>query len=113
MAGGLRRWLEAHHGHLGSVRVKVPVSLHARPGPRPRRRRGRPDAGNRDSFFCVDLPLGSSDPLERLAAIRGATRVRKQGHDAQHIDSLMRELAAPRGCAASPNACSPIRARSP
>ncbi|HXC83496.1 MAG TPA: wax ester/triacylglycerol synthase domain-containing protein, partial [Trebonia sp.] len=25
VAGGLRRWLEAHHGHLGAVRVKVPV----------------------------------------------------------------------------------------
>jgi NRPS condensation-like uncharacterized protein len=33
VAGGLRRWLEAHHGHLGDVRVKVPV--------RPARCRGR------------------------------------------------------------------------
>ena len=31
VAGGLRRWLEAHHGHLGAVRVKVPVSLHGPP----------------------------------------------------------------------------------
>ena len=31
LAGGLRRWLEAHHGHLGEVRVKVPVSLHHQP----------------------------------------------------------------------------------
>jgi diacylglycerol O-acyltransferase / wax synthase len=90
VAGGLRRWLEAHHGHLGTVRVKVPVSLHSPPlipgdaGSEP---------GNRDSFFCLDLPLGSADPLERLAAIRRATRVRKQGHDAQHLDALMRGLA--------------------
>ena len=35
VAGGLRRWLEAHHGHLGAVRVKVPVSLHALPPPEP------------------------------------------------------------------------------
>ncbi len=98
VAGGLRRWLEAHHGHLGSVRVKVPVSLHAAPlDPGHGAGEDQPDAGNRDSFFCVDLPLGSGDPLERLAAIRRATRVRKQGHDAQHIDSLMRQLAgAPR-----------------
>jgi len=94
MAGGLRRWLEAHHGRLGAVRVKVPVSLHTPPltpgdaGSQP---------GNRDSFFCLDLPLGSADPLERLAAISRATRVRKQGHDAQHLDALMRGLAhAPR-----------------
>jgi diacylglycerol O-acyltransferase / wax synthase len=91
VAGGLRRWLEAHHGHLGAVRVKVPVSLHTMPEPPPGGDRARP--GNRDSFFCLDLPLGSADPLERLAAIRRTTRARKQGHDAEHVDALMRELA--------------------
>jgi diacylglycerol O-acyltransferase / wax synthase len=90
VAGGLRRWLEAHHGHLGAVRVKVPVSLHTPP-----LTTGEADSqpGNRDSFFCLDLPLGSADPLQRLTAIRRATRVRKQGHDAQHLDALMRGLA--------------------
>ena len=105
VAGGLRRWLEAHHGHLGAVRVKVPVSLHTTPQPAPPP--GQPDPppgppasggdpgqpGNRDSFFCLDLPLGPADPLERLTAIRRATQARKQGHDAQHLDALMRELA--------------------
>jgi hypothetical protein len=90
VAGGLRRWLEAHHGHLGAVRVKVPVSLHT-PPLTPGDADSQP--GNRDSFFCLDLPLGSADPLARLTAIRGATRVRKQGHDAQHLDALMRGLA--------------------
>jgi diacylglycerol O-acyltransferase / wax synthase len=85
VAGGLRRWLEAQHGHLGAVRVKVPVSLH--------NATGHDGAGNRDSFFCLDLPLGAADPLARLAAIRRATKVRKQGHDAQHLDACMRELA--------------------
>jgi diacylglycerol O-acyltransferase / wax synthase len=90
VAGGLRRWLEAHHGHLGAVRVKVPVSLHGPPlAPSDDARQ----PGNRDSFFCLDLPLGPADPLERLAAIRRATRVRKQDHDAQHLDALLRELA--------------------
>ena len=99
VAGGLRRWLEAHHGHLGAVRVKVPVSLHAlplpepSPGPPPPSGSGLSQPGNRDSFFCLDLPLGSADPLERLAAIHRTTRARKQGHDAQHVDALMRELA--------------------
>jgi diacylglycerol O-acyltransferase / wax synthase len=90
VAGGLRRWLEAHHGRLGAVRVKVPVSLHS-PPLTPGDADSQP--GNRDSFFCLDLPLGPADPLERLAAIRRATRVRKQGHDAQHLDGLMRGLA--------------------
>ena len=88
IAGGLRRWLEAHHGHLGEIRVKVPVSLHHPGGSGD----GGSGPGNRDSFFCLDLPLGSADPLERLAAIRHATRVRKQDHDAQHLDALMHQL---------------------
>src|ERR1700722_8728382 len=93
VAGGLRRWIEAHHGHLGAVRVKVPVSLHALPSspPVPADDGGQP--GNRDSFFCLDLPLGSADPLERLAAIRRATQVRKQEHDAQQLDAVMQRLA--------------------
>jgi diacylglycerol O-acyltransferase / wax synthase len=85
VAGGLHRWLEAQHGHLGAVRVKVPVSLHSATG--------NDGAGNRDSFFCLDLPLGAADPLDRLAAIHHATKVRKQGHDAQHLDACMRQLA--------------------
>jgi diacylglycerol O-acyltransferase / wax synthase len=94
VAGGLRRWLEAHHGHLGAVRVKVPVSLHDLPLP-PGDDARQP--GNRDSFFCLDLPLGTADPVQRLTAIRRATRIRKQDHDAQHLDALLRELTgAPR-----------------
>jgi diacylglycerol O-acyltransferase / wax synthase len=90
VAGGLRRWLEARHEHLGAVRVKVPVSLHdasIAPGPD-----GAPP-GNRDSFFCLDLPLEAADPRDRLTAVRRATRIRKREHDAQHVDALMRELA--------------------
>jgi diacylglycerol O-acyltransferase / wax synthase len=89
VAGGLRRWLEAHHGHLGAVRVKVPVSLHGLP---PAPGDDARQQGNRDSFFCLDLPLGTADPLQRLADIRDATRIRKQHHDAQHLDALMHEL---------------------
>lgn len=89
VAGGLRRWIEAHHGHLGAVRVKVPVSLHNVHG---EPAAGELEPGNRDSFFCLDLPVGSAEPLDRLAAIRSATRIRKQEHDAQHLDALMRRL---------------------
>jgi Wax ester synthase/diacylglycerol acyltransferase catalytic domain/WS/DGAT C-terminal domain len=86
VAGGLRRWLETQHGHLGELRVKVPVSLHGNAvGP-------ESEAGNRDSFFCLDLPLESGDPLDRLAAIHRATRIRKEGHDAQQLDALMHQL---------------------
>jgi diacylglycerol O-acyltransferase / wax synthase len=90
VAGGLRRWLEARHGQLGPVRVKVPVSLHGLPHEPGDSASGR---GNRDSFFCLDLPLTPADPLDRLGSIHHATRARKHDHDAQHLDSVMRELA--------------------
>ncbi len=89
VSGALHRWLERHHGRFESVRVKVPVSLHTSHAAGDGQ---TVDAGNRDSFFCLDLPVGSADPLERLATIRRATRTRKDGHDAERLDALMREL---------------------
>jgi diacylglycerol O-acyltransferase / wax synthase len=82
VAGALRRWIVHHHGHLGAVRVKVPVSLHHQGD----------DAGNRDSFFSLPLPLNEPDPLERLRAVHAATAVRKAEYDAQELDHLLREL---------------------
>lgn len=89
VSGGLRRWLESMHGRLGPIRVKVPVSLHHTSSP------GAGDhdqPGNCDSFFCLDLPLGPEDPLERLAEVRRSTRIRKDDHDAEHLDALMMRL---------------------
>lgn len=83
VAGGLRRWLHSRHGHLGVVRVKVPVSLHHQGD----------DAANRDSFFTVGLPLGEPDPVARLYATHSATVVRQQEHDAATMDELLRHLA--------------------
>ena len=83
VAGGLRGWIQYHHGHLGHVRVKVPVSLH-HPGD---------GEGNRDSFFTLELPLGEPDAVGRLAAVRAATAARKACHDAETLDVLMRDLA--------------------
>ena len=90
VAGALHRWLERQHGHLEAVRVKVPVSLHtpAAPGVEPTE-----EPGNRDSFFCLDLPVGPADPFTRLGLVQRATRTRKDGHDAQQLDVLMHELA--------------------
>ena len=87
VGGGLRSWLEEHHGHLGRVRVKIPVSLHE-----------QHDAGNADSFFFVDVPLEHSDPVERLRAVHAATAKRKAEHDAETMDRLLRDLrsASPR-----------------
>ena len=82
VAGSLRSWLQHHHGRLGGVRVKVPVSLH-----------NGDDEGNRESFFTLELPLGEPDPVARLSAIHRATAERKANHDAETLDRLMRELA--------------------
>jgi WS/DGAT/MGAT family acyltransferase len=90
VAGALHRWLERRHGHLEAVRVKVPVSLHV---PATTAAEPNTEPGNRDSFFCLDLPVGPADPLIRLRLIRQSTRSRKDGHDAQWLDTLMRELA--------------------
>jgi diacylglycerol O-acyltransferase len=82
IAGGLRRWIEAHHGALGTIRVRVPVSLHHEGD----------DAGNRDSFFSVALPLNEADPVARLEIVRRQTAERKADHDAEEMDELMQRL---------------------
>jgi wax ester synthase-like acyl-CoA acyltransferase family protein/uncharacterized protein DUF1298 len=87
VAGGLRRWLQARHGALQDLRAKVPVSLH-------RAASADSERGNRDSFFCVELPVAEADPIARLAAVRAATAKRKSAHDAERIDHLLRELGA-------------------
>lgn len=83
VAGGLRQWLEQRHGPLGELRVRVPVSLH----------HGDDDAGNRDSFFALGLPLGEPDPVARLRVVHARTRVRKADHDAELREQLLDELA--------------------
>ncbi len=82
VGGGLGRWIEQHHGPMRSVRVKVPVSLH----------HDGDEAGNRDSFFSVAVPLGQPDVVARLRAVHAATAVRKTEHDAETMDALLREL---------------------
>jgi diacylglycerol O-acyltransferase len=82
VAGGLRVWLDGLGAHPRALRVKVPVSLH-QPGD---------EAGNRDSFICVDLPVDEPDPVARLGAIAAETRVRKREHDAETLDGFFRDL---------------------
>jgi len=78
VGGGLRRWLSHHHGPLGSLRLRVPVSLHHEGD----------DAANRDSFFTVPVPITESDPVARLRAVREGTAERKAAHDAELLARL-------------------------
>ena len=82
VAGGVRRWLDQHGSSGGKLRIKVPVSLHS----------VGDEQGNRDSFFIVGVPLAEGDPAESLAAVNQETMLRKQHHDAQEMDSLLRHL---------------------
>ena len=83
VAGGLRRWMESEGVPIHDLRVKVPVSLHHEGG----------DAGNRDSFFALELPLHEADPVTRLRQIHVATSERKADHDAETLDAFEHELA--------------------
>ncbi|MGY1753351.1 wax ester/triacylglycerol synthase domain-containing protein [Blastococcus sp. SYSU D01042] len=83
VAGALRRWLEHRHGPVHGLRVKVPVTLH----------HDGDQAGNRDSWFRVDLPVDEPDPIARLAVVRRETALRKARHDAQELDELGDRMA--------------------
>ena len=78
-AAGPRRTTDSS----ASLRARVPVSLH---------HQGE-DAGNRDSYFCVALPLSEADPVARLRAAHAEAAERKAEHDAEEMDRLLRELA--------------------
>jgi diacylglycerol O-acyltransferase / wax synthase len=82
VGGGVERWLEARHGKLRELRVKVPVSLHTE----------NADEGNRDSFFEVGVPLAERDPVKRLQAVHTATVARKDAHDAEEMDAMLAAL---------------------
>jgi diacylglycerol O-acyltransferase len=82
VAGGLRAWFAGLGADPVALRVKVPVSLH-HPGD---------DAGNRDSFICVDLPIDEPDPLARIGTIATETRERKRDRDARTLDAFFRDL---------------------
>jgi WS/DGAT/MGAT family acyltransferase len=85
VGGGLRSWAETRGDPLGSLRVKIPVSLH--------HRAESAERANRDSFFCVALPLAEPDPVERLRRINEETALRKRAGDPAVLDTLLRDVA--------------------
>jgi len=82
IAGALRRWVQLHHGRLGTIRVKVPVSLH---------REGDTEA-NRDSMFSLGLPLAEGDAVRRLRVIHARTSERKAARDAEQREVLLHRI---------------------
>jgi diacylglycerol O-acyltransferase len=83
VAGAVGRWVRQRHGDLGTIRVRVPVSLHHEGD----------EVANHDSFFSVGLPLNEPDPVARLRATHAATNERKRDRDAQYHEHLLHELS--------------------
>jgi diacylglycerol O-acyltransferase len=83
VAGAVGRWVRERHGDLGTIRVRIPVSLHHEGD----------EVANHDSFFSIGLPLNEPDPVLRLRAAHAATNERKLDHDAQYRERLLRELS--------------------
>ncbi len=83
VAGAVGRWVRQRHGDLGTIRVRVPVSLHHEGD----------EVANHDSFFSVALPLNEPDPVARLRATHVATNERKLDRDAQYREHLLHELS--------------------
>jgi diacylglycerol O-acyltransferase / wax synthase len=83
VAGAVGRWVRQRHGELGTIRVRVPVSLHHEGDA----------AANHDSFFSVALPLNEPDPVARLRLAHAATNERKLDRDAQYREHLLHELS--------------------
>ncbi len=83
VAGAVGRWVRERHGELGTIRLRVPVSLHHEGD----------DVANHDSFFSVALPLNEPDPVARLRATHAETTERKLDEDAQYHEHLLHELS--------------------
>ena len=76
VAGGLGRYLRAHgHPTLDLVlRAMIPVSV--------RSEEARGALGNQVAAVWASLPVGETDPVERLALVRGEMEGLKESHQA-------------------------------
>lgn len=83
VAGALRHWIQVHHGHIGTIRVKVPVSMHHEGD----------DAANHDSSFSLGLPLTEADPVARLRIVHARTHARKAAGDAEQREVLLHRIS--------------------
>jgi diacylglycerol O-acyltransferase len=85
VSGALRGWLPRGDSEQ-TLRVQVPVSLHARDA-------SPTEIGNRDSFLFVDLPLDEPDAVSALRRIAAETHERKLDHDAETLYAFFHALA--------------------
>ena len=82
-----------------SVRSLVPVSV--------RRDDERGTLNNRVAVVFIDLPMGLSDPVERLLAVRGAMDEVKEHHQADAQPGDTSRVIAISECAKEYSGCAP------
>lgn len=84
VAGGARHWLVQQGRHLGSLRIRVPVSLH----------HDDDQVANRDSFFLVPVSTAEADPVARLRQVQRLETARKADRDADRLRWLSDALSS-------------------
>jgi WS/DGAT/MGAT family acyltransferase len=87
LGGALSRYSELH-GETpdgATARVMMPVNV--------RSESERDSLGNRISMLIVEVPLGVSDPVERLGTIARRTKELKDGHVADGVAAIGQALA--------------------
>jgi diacylglycerol O-acyltransferase / wax synthase len=79
VTGGLRRY-HAHHGvEVGDLHVTMPISL---------RDAADPIGGNRLTLMRFDLPVGETDPADRIVAIHDRTRQMRAERSLPHTQMI-------------------------
>ncbi|HYM14805.1 MAG TPA: wax ester/triacylglycerol synthase family O-acyltransferase [Dehalococcoidia bacterium] len=84
LAGALGRYLRDHGEKTDgvTVRLQIPVNV--------RREDQRGQLGNRVSMMLPELPVGISDPVQRLQAVRAEMERLKAADQANAFDALLR-----------------------
>ncbi len=89
LGGGMSKYLEMHGQTTRgrTIRVLTPVNV--------RREDERSALGNRVSMLLIEVPVGVSDPLERLELVRKRTEALKRRHVADGIEGLGSGVTTP------------------
>jgi diacylglycerol O-acyltransferase / wax synthase len=82
LGGGMAKYLEMHgqttHGR--TIRVLTPVNV--------RKDDEKQSLGNRVSMLLIEVPVGVTDPIERLEIVRKRTEALKRRHVADGIEGM-------------------------
>lgn len=86
VCGAMQRYLEAHGQPTEGVDLRIMVPVNIRPHEEKR------ELGNRISAMFVDLPVGISDPIERVRAVRERMEWLKKDGQPTGVDALFQLL---------------------